>query len=90
MHQAAFLDCLCLDLLSTSQNDFSPSEVDICRRQVSKALVISMVVIVINEVTDRLFKRSWKIVVFKQDAVLQGLMPTFDLTLGLSQMNTLT
>ena len=83
MQQAAFLDCLVFDLLSASEDGFSPTEVDIGGCQVAEALVVSVVVVMIDEVADGLFERSWQVVVFQQDAVLQGLVPSLDLALCL-------
>ena len=57
----------------------SPPEVDICRCDVVQALVVTLVVVVIDEG----FEIARQEVVFQQDAVVQSLMPTFDLTLGL-------
>jgi len=45
--------------------------------------MITLMVIVIDEGFDLGFKVTWQKVVFQQDAVLQGLMPPLDLTLGL-------
>ena len=59
------------------------SKVDISRREVFQALVVSLVIVVTNEGVDLGLKVAGQIVVFQQDAVLQGLMPTLDLALGL-------
>ena len=83
MQQAAFLDGLSLDLLSSSEDGVRPAEVDICRRQVSEAFVIAVLVVVVDEVADRLLQRPGEVVVLKQDAVLQGLVPALDLSLSL-------
>ena len=37
----------------------------------------------LDEVTDVGFEIAWQVVVFQQDAVLQGLLPALDLALGL-------
>ena len=42
-------------------------------------------IVMVDEVTDGLFERSGQVIVFQQDAVLQGLMPTLDLALGLGK-----
>ena len=47
------------------------------------ALVIALMVVMIDERLDLRFQICWKKVVLQQDAVLQGLVPTFDLALGL-------
>jgi len=45
--------------------------------------MITLMVIVLEEGFDWSSKVTWQKVVFQQDAVLQGLMPPLDLTLGL-------
>ena len=45
--------------------------------------MVALVVVVIDEGFDLGFKIAGQEVVFQQDAVLQGLMPAFDLALGL-------
>ena len=47
MQQAAFLNGLSLDLLSSSEDGFCPAEADVGRRQGAEALVVSMVVVCI-------------------------------------------
>src|SRR5690554_2448175 len=51
--------------------------------QVADALVVAMVVVVIDEGGDGCFEFALEEVVFQQDAVLQGLVPSFDLSLCL-------
>ena len=43
-------------------------------------------VTVTDEVSNHLFEIAGEIVVLEQDAVLQGLMPAFDLTLSLGML----
>ncbi len=45
--------------------------------------MISLMIIVGDKVIDLVFEIAWKEVVFKEDAVLQGLMPALDLSLCL-------
>ena len=59
------------------------SEVDIGRCQVAQALVVALVIVVLDEAIDVGFKVTRQVVVFKQDAVLERLVPTLDLALGL-------
>ena len=61
----------------------APSEVDVCRGEVVDALVVSSMIIMIDEGFDLGFQICRKEVVLQQDAVFQGLMPSFDLALGL-------
>ncbi len=48
--------------------------------------MVSAVIVVFNEAVDVCFEVSGQVVVLKQDAVLQGLMPALDLALGLRMM----
>ena len=43
-------------------------------------------IVMIDEGLDLGFEITWQEVVFQQNAVLQGLMPTFDLALGLGMI----
>jgi hypothetical protein len=83
MLQAAFLDCQFLDLCPFSDDGFVASEVDVGGCHVVQALVVSFVIVVINEGPDLAFKIAGQIVVFQQNPVLHGLMPALDLALGL-------
>ena len=76
MLQAAILDCLFLDLFPFSENVFVTSEVDVCRSDVVQALVITVVVVVIDEGTDLLLQIAWQVVVFQENPVLHGLFLT--------------
>ena len=90
MLQAAILDCLFLDLFPFSENVFVTSEVDVCRSDVVQALVITVVVVVIDEDTDLLFQIAWQVVVFQENPVLHGLVPAFDLALRLRMERSAT
>ena len=90
MLQAAILDCLFLDLFPFSENVFVTSEVDVCRSDVVQALVITVVVVVIDEGTDLLLQIAWQVVVFQENSVLHGLVPAFDLTLRLRMERSTT
>ncbi len=83
MLQAALADCPFLDLLPFSQNGFVPAKVDIGGCDVVQALVVTLVVVVIDEGPDLAFKVAGQIVILQQNAVLHGLVPTFDFALGL-------
>ena len=52
--------------------------------------MVPAVIVVIHESPDILFKVSRKIVVFEQDPVLQRLMPSLDLALGLRMIGHTT
>jgi len=62
------------------------SEVDIRRRQIAEALVIAAVVVMIDERPDLMLEITRQEVVLQQDAVLEGLVPAFDLPLGLGMI----
>jgi hypothetical protein len=81
--QAPGLDSLSLDPFSLVQDGLSPSGVDIGRGQIIDGLVIAVVVVVIHEGLNAGLKISGKEVVSQQDTVLQGLVPSFKLALGL-------
>ena len=81
--QAPFVECLSFNPFSFQQDGLAASKVDIGGREVSKALVIALVIVVRDEGIDLCFELAGQIVVLKQDAVLQGLMPALDLALGL-------
>ena len=81
--QAPGLDSLSFDPFSLFQDGLSPSEVDIGRGQIIDALVIAVGVVVIHEGFNAGLKISGEEVVFQQDAVFQGLMPSLDLALSL-------
>ncbi len=86
MLQPAFSDCLFLDLLSHLQ-DLCPSAViDIGWCVFVQALVVTTVVIEIDKHTDQAFQIAGQEVVFQENPVLHGLMPAFDLALGLRVM----
>ena len=81
--QASVLDGLSFDPFSFKQDGLASAEVDIGRGEIGDALVISQMIVVSDGLADPGFEIAWQIVVLKQDAVLQGLMPSLDLALGL-------
>ena len=83
MKQAPLVDGLSLDALSFFDDGPASAEVDVSRGQIIDALVIALGVVVLDEAVDLSLQGARQIVVFQQDAVLQGLMPALDLTLGL-------
>ena len=83
MEQASVLDGLSFDPFSFKQDGLASAEVDIGRGEVGDALMVSQVIVVSDELADLGLEVAWQIVILKQDSVLQGLMPSFDLALGL-------
>ena len=82
MQQAAVLDCLSFDPFPLHEDCLAAPEVDVGRRQVADALVIAKVIVVGDEGVGFGFEIARQIVVLKQDAVLQRLVPALDLALG--------
>jgi len=83
MVQAAGLDGEFFDLFPLFDDGCVAPEVSIRWCDVANALVVAMVVVIIHEGADLVFEIALQIVVFQQDPVLERLMPTLDLTLGL-------
>ena len=83
MHQASVLDCLSFDPFSFQQNGLAAPEVDVGRCQIGDGLVVTLVVVVIDEGPYLPFKFARQVVIVEQDAVLQRLVPALDLALGL-------
>jgi hypothetical protein len=85
MAQAAALDGQLLDLLPFREDGLPAAEVD-GRRQVAQALMVTVVIVVIDEGADGDLELAWEKVVLEQDAVLQGPVPALDLALGLGMV----
>ena len=81
MDKAAVLNSLCFDLLSLCQYCRAAPEVDVGGGQIAEAFVIPAMVVMLDEGGDGRLKLTFQIVVFKQDAVLEGLVPALDLAL---------
>lgn len=76
-------DCLLLDPFSASDDCLCSPEVGVGRRDVSKCLVVAMMVVMLNEGFDLAFQVARQEVVFEQDAIFERLVPAFDLALAL-------
>ena len=83
MVQAALSDGVSFDPFALKQDGVAASEVDVSRGEIVEALVVSAMVVVVDEIRDLGFEVFLEEVVFKQDAVLERLMPTLDLALRL-------
>ena len=81
--QAPMFDGLSLDPFTLFDDGWCPAEVGVGGRHVVQALVVTLVVVVLDERLDLDLKVAGQEVVFQQDAVLQGLVPALDLALGL-------
>ena len=82
MLQASFLDCLFLDFLSQFQDFCASAVIHIERRQIVQALVVTMVVVVIDEGFDLPLQITWQGIVLQKNTVLHGLVPALNLALG--------
>ena len=76
-------DCLALDPFAFEEDGLSAPEVDVSWGKIVEALVIAGVVVMRHEGRDLAFEIAGQVVVLKQDAVLERLMPALDLALGL-------
>ncbi len=83
MLQASLLDGLALDPFAFGEDGLPAATVDVGGRQVAEALMIAGLVVMLDEGCDLPFEILRQIVVFQQDAVLQGLVPALDLALCL-------
>ena len=83
MLQAPMLDSLAFDPFALFDDGFGPAKVGIGWCHVVEALVIAPVVVMLDEGADLSLQVVGQEVIFQEDAVLLGLMPTLDLALGL-------
>jgi hypothetical protein len=81
--QAPVLDSSFLDFCPPFQDGGAAAVIDIGGRQIADAFMISAVVVMVDKALDFGFQVAGQEIVFQQDAVLQGLVPTLDLALGL-------
>lgn len=52
MFQAALLDCPFLDFFPFSENGFDAPEVGVCGCDVAQALVVTLIVVILDECSD--------------------------------------
>ncbi len=90
MLQAPQFECLSFDPFSLQQDCLAASEVDVGRGEIVEALMVAPVIVVLYEGRDLRLEIAWQEVVFEQDAVLKGLVPTLDLALGLGMIGSPT
>ena len=83
MNQSTMLDGFLFDAMSFLQNRLAPAKVDVRRGQIFQALVVALVVVVLDEAPDLCFEIARQVIVLQQYLVLERLMPTLDLALGL-------
>src|SRR5262249_38720047 len=70
------------DLFPPFENGLAAPEVDVSRRQVVQALVLSPVVVVADELLDAVFEPSWQVVIAQQDPVFHRSMISLVLALA--------
>ncbi len=81
--QAALSDGFSFDPLTFEQDCLAAPEVDVGRGEIVEALVVSAMIVMLDERRDPGFEVFLEEVVFQQDAVLQRLVPALDLALCL-------
>ena len=90
MLQAPALDGLSFDPFSFQQDGLSASEVDVGGGEITQAFVITPMIVVLDERIDLGFEVTGQIVILQQNPVLQGLVPSLDLALGLRMVGSAT
>lgn len=83
MLQAPHFDGPSLDPFSLQQDGLASAEVDVGGCEIVEALVVSPMIITVDEGCDLGFEIARQEVVLQQDAVLERLVPALDLALGL-------
>ena len=83
MVQAAVLDREFLDPFSPFDDGCGATKIGVGRRDFAQAFMIALVVVMLDEGPDLGLKVAGHIVVFQQHAILQRLVTSFDLSLGL-------
>lgn len=83
MQQAPMLDGFAFDPFAVFDDGFRPSEIGVGGCHIVEALVVAPMIVVLDEGADLVFEIARQEVIFEQDAVLERLMPAFDLSLCL-------
>ncbi len=86
MLQASVRDGRSFDAFSLDEVCLGPAEVDVGRGQIVDALMIADVVVVFDEGANLPFEIARQVVVVEQNAALQGLVLTLDLSLSLGMI----
>lgn len=81
--QAALSDCVSFDPFTFDEDGLAASEVDVGRGEIVEALVVSAMIVMLDEGRDLGFEVFLEEVVFQENAVLQRLVPAFDFALCL-------
>ena len=80
---SASQDSLSFDPFTLFYDGCGAAEVGVGRRHIVQALMITLVVVMLDERLDLLLEIARQEVVFQEHAILQRLVPAFDLALGL-------
>jgi hypothetical protein len=88
--QATMFDSFLFDAVSFLQNRLAPAEVDVRWGQIFQALMVTLVVVVLDEAPDLRFEIARQVIILQQYSVLERLMPTLDLALGLGMIGRAT
>ena len=83
-------DSFLFDAVSFLQNRLAPAEVDVRWGQIFQALMVTLVVVVLDEAPDLRFEIARQVIILQQYSVLERLMPTLDLALGLGMIGRAT
>ena len=83
MVQAVVLEGQFLDRFSPFYDDCIPPKVDVGWCDVIEAVVVTVVIVMIDEGADLAFEIARQIIVFQQNPVLERLVPSLDFTLCL-------
>src|SRR5665213_1689278 len=79
--QAPMLDGLPLDPFALFDDGIGPAEVGVGRGDVVEALVVAPMIVVLDEGLDLTLEVAGQEVILQENAVLQRLVPAFDLAL---------
>jgi hypothetical protein len=81
--QAALFDRVSFDPFTFEQDGLAAPEVDVGRGEIVEALVVSAMIVMLDEGGDLRFEVLLEEVVLQENAVLERLVPAFDLALRL-------
>src|SRR5262245_44680955 len=82
MLQSSLSDGVAFDPVSLQKDGRGSAEVDVGRCQVLQALMVTPVIVVLDEARDLGFEITGQVIVLEQNAVLEGLVPALDLAPG--------
>jgi hypothetical protein len=83
MMLASGFDGAVSDRFTLEEDGLTTTEVNIGWCQIGDAFMVAQMFVVADVVSDFLFEITGQVIVFEQDAVLEGLVPTLDLAMDL-------